>query len=566
MILFNPSKGSRKYPDARTKEIMDKTIAFFETKGKGRLKSDDHERKWYADFVDFVKENRIFSTLLTPPSHAIDDPDARWDTWRNCEFNEITSFYGLHYWYTWQVSILGLGPIWMSENEEAKTQAAAYLKQGEVFALGLSEKDHGADIYSTGTTVEQGEDGALKANGDKYYIGNGNVARMVSTFAKMKDTGDYVFFSADSQHPNYELLKNLVAVQSYVAGFSLKDYPVPTRDLLSVGSQAWDSALNTVNVGKYNLGWASIGICTHALYESITHAANRRLYGMSVTDFPHVRRMLVDAYSRLVAMKLFALRASDYQRVASEEDRRYLLFNPVVKMKVTTQGEQVIDLLWDVIAAKGFEEDMYFEMATRDIRALPKLEGTVHVNIALIIKFMQSYLFAPSPFPPVGEITEPRHDEFLFRQGPAKGLAKVKFHDHNAVFRSWETPNVKIFSEQIRTFKEALLRATPTKEQTRDIDLMLSVGEIFTTIVYGHLILESARIQGISVDLVDQIFDCFVRDLSRYAADMHGKTSTTPEQMEYCKKLMRKPHFDADRYGRVWAEVLGLDGAYEMTP
>ena len=40
-------------------------------------------------------------------------------------------------------------------------------------------------------------------------------------------------------------------------------------------------------------------------------------------------------------------------------------------MKVTTEGERVIDLLWDVIAAKGFEKDIYFEMAARDIRALP---------------------------------------------------------------------------------------------------------------------------------------------------------------------------------------------------
>lgn len=566
MILFNPKVGCREYPGARSKEIMEKTIEFFETKGKKQLKSDDHQRKWYADFVQFLKENRVFSTLLTPPEHAIDDEDARWDTWRNCEFNEITSFYGLHYWYTWQVSILGLGPIWMSENEAAKQKAAKYLKDGEVFGLGLSEKDHGADIYSTSTTVEKKSDGQLIANGDKYYIGNGNVARMVSTFAKMKDSGEYAFFSADSQHPNYELLRNVVAVQSYVAGFGVRDYPVSEEDLLSVGSHAWDSALNTVNVGKYNLGWASIGICTHSFYESITHAANRRLYGMAVTDFPHVRRMLTDAYARLVAMKLFALRASDYQRSASPEDRRYLLFNPVVKMKVTTQGEEAINLLWDVIAAKGFEEDMYFEMAARDIRALPKLEGTVHVNIALIVKFMQNYLFAPSPFEPVGEMTEPVHDEFLFNQGPAKGLAKVKFHDHNAVFRSWDTPNVKIFSEQIRTFKEALIRATPTKEQARDIDLMHSVGEIFTTIVYGHLILESARIHGIAADLVDQIFDCFVRDLSRYAVDMHGKASSTPEQMEYCKKLIRKPNVDSDRYDAVWKEVLSYDGAYEMNP
>jgi len=56
------------------------------------------------------------------------------------------------------------------------------------------------------------------------------------------------------------------------------------------GEAAFHAALNTVNIGKYNLGWASIGICTHALYEAITHASNRVLYKMHVTDFAHVRQ------------------------------------------------------------------------------------------------------------------------------------------------------------------------------------------------------------------------------------------------------------------------------------
>ena len=53
-----------------------KEIEFFETKGKVRLKEDDHQRRWYRDFLDLVKDNQIFSTLLTPPEHAIDDADA----------------------------------------------------------------------------------------------------------------------------------------------------------------------------------------------------------------------------------------------------------------------------------------------------------------------------------------------------------------------------------------------------------------------------------------------------------------------------------------------------------
>src|SRR5262249_24784472 len=120
-------------------------------------------------------------------------------------------------------------------------------------------------------------------------------------------------------------------------------------------------------------------------------------------------------YARLCAMRVFATRANDYMRSASQEDRRYLLYNPIVKMKVTTQGEKVIDLLWDIIAAKGFEKDMYFESATRDIRALPKLEGTVHVNMALIIKFMKSYFFEQEGDLPVpGRRTGEENDDFLF--------------------------------------------------------------------------------------------------------------------------------------------------------
>src|SRR5262249_6908208 len=110
MILLNPKHHTREYPDERSRAIMLKTIDFFERKGKRRLTHDDRERVWYADFLEFVKQERIFATLLTPAGYG--DSDARWDTWRICEFNEILAFYGLAYWYTWQVSILGLGPIW----------------------------------------------------------------------------------------------------------------------------------------------------------------------------------------------------------------------------------------------------------------------------------------------------------------------------------------------------------------------------------------------------------------------------------------------------------------------
>ena len=62
MILLNPHKPVRPYPDERSRQIMLKTISFFEEKGKQRLKEDDHERTWYADFLEFVRKEKIFFT------------------------------------------------------------------------------------------------------------------------------------------------------------------------------------------------------------------------------------------------------------------------------------------------------------------------------------------------------------------------------------------------------------------------------------------------------------------------------------------------------------------------
>ena len=86
----------------------------------------------------------------------------------------------------------------MGDNEAQKEKAAQLLKEGGIFAFGLSEREHGADIYSTGMKLIPQEDGSYLARGSKYYIGNGNCAALVSTFGMIEGTKDYVFFTVRS--------------------------------------------------------------------------------------------------------------------------------------------------------------------------------------------------------------------------------------------------------------------------------------------------------------------------------------------------------------------------------
>ncbi|MEU4561628.1 acyl-CoA dehydrogenase family protein [Actinoplanes sp. NPDC023936] len=566
-MLFNPHTYDPAHFDPETRRLLRATIGFFEERGKKALLDTYIDRAWYADFLEFAGKEGLFATFLTP---SADGAGTRWDTARNVALSEILGFYGLNYWYTWQVTVLGLGPVWQSANADARQRAAELLRDGHVMAFGLSERSHGADIYATDMILTPDGDGGFRASGSKYYIGNGNVAGLVSVFGRRADVDGpdgYVFFAADSRHPDYHLVKNVVNSQMFVSEFRLADYPVRPQDVLHTGKAAFDAALNTVNVGKFNLCTAAIGISEHAMYEAVTHAHQRILYGKPVTAFPHVRRELTDAYARLVAMKLFADRSVDYFRSAGPDDRRYLLFNPMTKMKVTTEGEKVIDLLWDVIAAKGFEADTYFDKAAKDIRGLPKLEGTVHVNLALILKFMPNYLFNPASFAPVPTRLDAADDEFLFRQGPARGLAQIQFHDWREVYDAYaEIPNVARFRQQADGLCDLLRRHAPDQEQQGDLDFLLAVGQLFALVVYGQLILEQAGLTEAGADIIDEIFGILVRDFSGYATELHGKSATTEEQAAWALSRVLRPVTDPGRTDRVWEQVVALVGAYDMNP
>jgi len=209
---------------------------------------------------------------------------------------------------------------------------------------------------------------------------------------------------------------------------------------------------------------------------------------------------------------------------------------------------------------------MFFEQAAVDIRALPKLEGTVHVNIALIVKFMANYFFAPAEYPDLAKQDQAANDDFLFDQGPAKGLGKIRFHDYQLAYGSRDTANLGVFREQIEAFKEMLFTAPPDEAQRKDIDFLLAGGEIFALVVYGQLILENATICGVPDELVDQIFDFMVRDFSRHALSLYSKPSSSEKQMASCLKMIRKPVFDQARYQGVWQRVHDLRDEYEMTP
>jgi len=207
-------------------------------------------------------------------------------------------------------------------------------------------------------------------------------------------------------------------------------------------------------------------------------------------------------------------------------------------------------------------------MAASDIMGPSKLEGTVHVNIQLIRKFMKNYFFSPADYAPVAPDLSDKDDLFLFDQGPTKGLGKVQFHDYRPVFESnSQLPNVKTFIRQIEIFRELLEKEGPDEAQDMDPSWSLPLGEMFSIVVYGQLILEQARLDGLDTGILNQIFDFMVRDFAHFAMQVYGNHSSRDAQRDYFARIMLiKAVPDPEQYGGVWDRYVSiLNGEYAMS-
>ena len=240
----------------------------------------------------------------------------------------------------------------------------------------------------------------------------------------------------------------------------------------------------------------------------------------------------------------------------------------MTKAKVTMEGETVMRSLHDVIAAKGYEKNTMFREVAQLIGCLPRLEGTVHVNVGLVLKFMPNYMLNPKEYPADSDPQRRRRRHLLLEPGthPRRGQGPVRRLDAGLRGARPASPTSPGSTSRRRPSGELLVTAAPDAEQQKDLDFLLNVGHLFSLIVYGQLILEQAALTGLDDDIVDQIFDFQIRDFNTYAVALHGKPTSTQAQQDWAVGAIRKPVPDAERFGRVWERVKAYDGAYEMRP
>jgi len=149
------------------------------------LKEEDRAETWYADWVEYQAKHRLYAGVLSPKAYS--SHGCQLDLLRLTRFWESFAYFSPAHAYSLHVSFLGLFPILMSANEPLKRESVARLEGGGLFAFGVSERAHGADLLANEFTVRDTPAGRV-ADGAKCYIGNANAAGLMSVLGKKGGT------------------------------------------------------------------------------------------------------------------------------------------------------------------------------------------------------------------------------------------------------------------------------------------------------------------------------------------------------------------------------------------
>jgi len=532
LAFFGSTESASYFADAPVRALA----AFFEEKGLPAIKNEDREEQWYEDWIAYQKQHGLYASILSPAQYS--RRDGCFDLLRYTRFLEVFAYCSPAHGYSLQVTFLGLFSILMGSNAELKQEAVDALEAGKLLAFGVSERDHGSDLLANEFVVTETDSGSLVANGAKFYIGNTDTSSIISILGRKtfdEQAGHHANrapFLLIALRPNEaSCFRSLGKIRTMgvraanVGSFEVNNHPLPRNDVIASGRDAWDAVFGTVTLGKFFLGFGSIGICERAFEEAVAHMRKRVLYGTAVIAMPHIRANISHAYARLTAMKLYAYRALDYVHAASRLDRRYLLFCAVQKAKVSTEGLKVMALLQECMGARGFESETFFEMALRDVQLIPSLEGSMHINLGLALQFLPRYFNRPDPAladPPslVGGETPSRENAYLL-EARTGAMHSIGFRPSFEAYRALAAvPNAVLFAQQVEIFREVAACDDAAKLDLSDMQLSMALGQCFATIVYGQLVAENASRLGIPNEMISAVFASLVGDLSALALQL----------------------------------------------
>jgi acyl-CoA dehydrogenase family protein 9 len=273
---------------------------------------------------------------------------------------------------------IGLKGVILYGHEQQKTRYLPKLASGEaIAAFALTEPQAGSDAQSIQSTAVRDGDG-WRLNGSKIWISNGDVASMITVFARTPEVESDDPLTAFLVEPGfkgfslgpYAMKMGLHGTNSVVLRFD--DVYIPPENVLGQPGQGFSIAVHILNSGRLGLAASSVGAMKHALRLATKWALERKAFGFSISEYELIQRKIAQ-----MAVDIFA--AESMVQVATglaERGMDYEVEAAMVKVFASEAMWNSMDELVQVAGGRGYVGPFPYERMLRDSRVERIFEGT----------------------------------------------------------------------------------------------------------------------------------------------------------------------------------------------
>src|SRR3954464_7543057 len=284
---------------------------------------------------------------------------------------------------------LGSKAIVLFGTAEQKARYLPMLARGETLAAyALTEPETGSDAQHVKTTARLSADASRWIlNGRKLWIGNGQRAGVIATFAQTDvERGGKIVqrptaFIIRPDMPGFRvdrLIRKMGIRGSTQAELVYEELEVPADHVLGVVGKGFGVAVHVLNGGRLTLATGCTAGTKQIAAEMTDFAENRIQFGRPIADFEITQRKLArvasDIYAADAMLGILAELASS--SVVGDDAEDWALEAACCKVFTSEMIWRAADELVQVAGGRGFVKPYPYERWLRDSRINRIFEGT----------------------------------------------------------------------------------------------------------------------------------------------------------------------------------------------